>query len=217
MITAEETRVLGSLVEKQLATPQHYPLTENAVIAACNQATNRDPVVAFDQATVRRALVGLREQGLARLVHRPGDRTRKHAHRLDEALGLDPRELAVLALLLVRGPQTPGELRARAERLHPLETPDAVHEVLTGLAHRDGEALVAPLERRPGQKEVRYTELLSDEAPPPAEPPAASPGDGDEAATGDGDELAATVARLVEDVARLRAEVDELRSRLTGP
>jgi uncharacterized protein len=119
LLTPEEVRVLGCLVEKELATPQHYPLTENAIIAACNQTTNRDPVVAYDQSTVRGALISLRQQGLVKEMRRPGERAAKHRHLLAEALDLDASSLAVLCLLAVRGPQTVGELRARSERLHP--------------------------------------------------------------------------------------------------
>src|SRR5688572_29935486 len=109
-LTPEEVRVLGCLVEKQLTTPNAYPMTESALVAACNQTTNRDPVVSYDQSTVRRTLLNLRQQGLARMVHRPGDRVEKHRHLLDEALELTPAQVAVLSVLFLRGPQTVGEL-----------------------------------------------------------------------------------------------------------
>ena len=117
-LTSEEARVLGSLVEKSLATPQYYPLTMNALVNACNQSNNRDPVVAFDAATVNAALDRLRNKGVARVIHAGGgNRTDKYRHVLDEALGLDGRELALLTVLLLRGPQTLKELRSRTERI----------------------------------------------------------------------------------------------------
>lgn len=156
-----DARVLGSLVEKAMATPHQYPLTLNSLVAACNQSTNRDPVVTYDDATVEAALTALREKGVARLVHPShGARTPKHRHVLDEALGLDEPTLALMCVLLLRGPQTPGELRGRAERLHPFSSTDEVEKVLTFLSERDP-ALVTRLERRPGQKEARYEHLLT--------------------------------------------------------
>jgi len=156
-----EARVLGSLVEKAVATPQQYPLTLNSLVAACNQSTNREPVVTYDDATVETALTALRDKGVARLVHPShGARTPKHRHVLDEALGLDEPTLAVLDVLLLRGPQTVGEIRTRTERLHPFASTDEVEKVLGFLADRDP-ALVARLERRPGQKEARYEHLLT--------------------------------------------------------
>ncbi len=159
-LSAEEIRVLGCLVEKQLTTPQAYPLTESAVITACNQTTNRDPVVSYDQSTVRRALLNLRQQGLAKMVHRPGDRVVKHRHLLDEALSLAPAEVAVLSVLLLRGPQTVGELRTRTERIHAFGSVAEVESVLSELAARAPEPLVERMSRLPGQKEARYRHLL---------------------------------------------------------
>ena len=149
-ITAEEGRVLGCLVEKQLTTPQLYPLTENALLAACNQTTARDPVVDYDVATVRVAVRSLREKELLRTVHRVGERSDKHLHRLNEALGLSPEQVALLAVLLLRGPQTPGELRSRTERMHAFASLEEVTRVLEALAGRD-EPLVAALERQAGR------------------------------------------------------------------
>ena len=199
-ITAEQGRVLGCLVEKQLTTPQLYPLTENALLAACNQSTARDPVVDFDVATVRLAVRGLRDQELVRTVHRAGERSDKHLHRLDEALDLSPEQVAVLAVLLLRGPQTPGELRARTERLHAFASVEDVARVLDALADRD-EPLVTALERQAGRKETRWTDLLVGSAPEPPQPP-----EDDPAQPSSGDLLA--------EVAALRAEVDGLRARL---
>jgi uncharacterized protein YceH (UPF0502 family) len=161
VLTDVEARVLGSLVEKAMATPQLYPLTLNSLVAACNQSTNRDPVVTYDDQTVDAALTSLRDKGAARLVHPShGARTPKHRHVLDEALGLDETTLALVCVLLLRGPQTPGELRSRTERLHPFSSTDEVEKALTFLSERDP-ALVARLERRPGQKEARYEHLLT--------------------------------------------------------
>ena len=195
--------MLGCLVEKQLTTPQLYPLTENALLAACNQSTARDPVVAYDVATVRVAVRALRDDGLLRTVHRTGERSDKHQHQLEEALGLSPEQVAVLAVLLLRGPQTPGELRARTERMHPFGTLEEVARVLDALADRD-EPLVAALERQAGRKETRYAELLvrstggsATAAPEPAQDPLA-------------DDLRAEVAALRDEVAALREAVEAL-------
>jgi uncharacterized protein YceH (UPF0502 family) len=158
-LTSEEGRVLGCLVEKQLTTPQVYPLTENALIAACNQTTNRDPVVAYDVSTVRIAVRSLREKGLLRMVHRTGERSDKHQQLLDRSLALSPGQVTLLAVLLLRGPQTLAELRARSERMHPFDTIAQVQETLDALTNRD-DPLVARLERQPGRKEARYGQLL---------------------------------------------------------
>lgn len=160
-----EIRVLGCLVEKQLTTPQAYPLTESALITACNQTTNRSPVVAYEQATVRRALLDLRREGLVKLVHRPGDRVEKHRHLLDEALGLTPAQIAVLSVLMLRGPLTAAELRTRTERLHAFATTAEVEEVLEQLADHDHDPLGERMARQPGQKEARFRHLLTEQLP----------------------------------------------------
>lgn len=158
-LTDAQIRILGVLVEKQLATPQAYPLTENALLAGCNQATNRDPVVDYDTSVVRPALIRLRERALARQVRRGGERAEKHAHRLDEQLGLTSvAPLAVLAVLMLRGAQTPGELRSRTQRLHPIADADALQAALSELQSR---GLVEPLPRRPGEKQIRWRHLLA--------------------------------------------------------
>jgi uncharacterized protein YceH (UPF0502 family) len=209
LLTDVEIRVLGCLVEKALTTPQQYPLSENAVITACNQATNRDPVVSYEQGTVRRALLDLRQQGLARMVQRPGDRAPKHRHLLDEALGLDAAETAVLCVLLLRGPQTAGELRARTERMHPFADVAEVEQTLDRLAARD-EPVVVRLARQPGRSQARAAHLLGEE--PVVEPVAERPGtDGGEAAVNDSVAGAPrTLSALVDEVRALRAEVDDL-------
>ncbi len=218
-LSPEEGRVLGCLIEKELTTPQLYPLTDNALVAACNQTTNRDPVVQYDVAAVRLAVRSLREQRLVRTVHRPGERSDKHRHLVDAAWELTPAEVAVLAVLLLRGPQTPGELRARTERMHPFATVEQVQEVLEALAGR-AEPLVTRLDRQPGRKEVRYAELVVaggavavdgvvKSAPPAPAGTATVPVAVDAVSA-----LRAEVAGLAADVASLRAKVAALESRV---
>ena len=196
-LTEAAGRVLGCLVEKQVTTPQLYPLTDNALIAACNQTTNREPVVAYDVATVRMAVRTLREQGLLRTVHRTGERSDKHQHLLDSALTLSPGQVALLAALLLRGPQTLAELRAHTERLHAFDSLEHVEDALTDLIERD-EALVRRHERQPGHKEARYGQLLVEAEHAQVEPPTAAP----------------TLAALSQQIALLRAEVAEVRSQV---
>jgi uncharacterized protein YceH (UPF0502 family) len=159
-LTPEELRVVACLVEKQFTTPDSYPLTENAVVAACNQLSNRNPVMAYDNSTVRVTLTALRQLGLARVIHTPGARVPKHRQVLDDALGLTRGEVSLLAVLALRGPQTVGELRTRTERMHDFASLSEVEETLEGLAAR-AEPLVVRLERQPGQKEARFAQLLA--------------------------------------------------------
>lgn len=160
-LTPEEARVAGSLAEKALATPQYYPLTLNALVNACNQSNNRDPIVSYDASTVEGAMVGLRLKGVARVLHAGGgNRTTKYRHALDEALGLDPRELSLITVMLLRGPQTLNELRTRTERLADFESTADVARDLGRLAERE-EPLVVLLEREPGRREPRYATLLT--------------------------------------------------------
>jgi len=160
-LTAEEIRVLGVLMEKEATTPDHYPMSTNALTNACNQKTSRDPVVDYDQHTVSSTMLLLRPAGLARTVI--SGRTEKHRHVMDEALGLDHGEVALLAVLMLRGPQTPGELRTRTERAHGFESVDEVESVLAALADRS-EPLVRNLGRGPGQSQDRWLHLLGDAA-----------------------------------------------------
>jgi uncharacterized protein YceH (UPF0502 family) len=153
-----EIRVLGALIEKQRTTPDAYPLSLNGLRAACNQATNRDPVVDYDEATIREALTRLGRRRLTRLTSTQGSRAAKFRHLLDEALGLGGDDQAVLAVLMLRGAQTPGELRSRTERLHPFADAAALQQVLERLIDRE---LVERLDRRPGQKEERYAHRLA--------------------------------------------------------
>src|SRR5437763_76870 len=158
-LTPEEARVVGALAEKEMATPQYYPLTLNALVNACNQTSNRDPVVDYDDAIVTGALASLREKGLARIVHSVHNRAAKYRHVVHEVHGLEPQDMAVLCVLLLRGSQTVGELRARTERLADFADLAAVEATLDRLAARD-DPLVTRLERQPGQKEARFATLL---------------------------------------------------------
>ncbi len=156
-LTAPEQRVLGCLIEKRWTTPDQYPLSLNALRLACNQSTNRDPVTRYDEATVREAAQRLCRYGLARLASGHSSRAIKYRHLAEEALSLGREELAVLAVMLLRGPQTPGELKARSERMARLDSLEEVDLVLSTLIER---RYARRLERRPGQKEDRYEQLL---------------------------------------------------------
>lgn len=176
-----DQRVLGSLLEKERTVPTTYPLTLNALRSACNQASGRDPILDLDDHELLRCIDRLKGQGLARIVHAgAGARATKYRQVLDERLGLEPAERAVITLLLLRGPQTPGELRSRADRLHDFADLPAVESALRSLSERD-EPLVEEQERRPGQKERRWAHRLGPQAatatapgrpaaPPPPEP-----------------------------------------------
>ena len=204
MVQAEpaELRVLGSLIEKQRTTPDVYPLSLNALRLACNQSTNREPVVDYDEPTIRAALERLSRKGWVRLASGRGSRAVKYRHLLDDALRLADAELALLAVLMLRGAQTPGELKQRADRLHPFASLGDVHATLDSLIERE---LVARLPRRPGQKEERYAQLLGG--------PSDSPAAGDEAGTR---ARAEDVPTLEERVTRLEEEVAALREALAA-
>src|SRR5437870_5634534 len=174
-----ELRVLGCLIEKQRTTPDQYPLSLNALRLACNQSTNRDPVVDYDEATVRDALTRLSDRDWVRLASGRGSRAVKYRHLLDDALGVSSHELSLLAVLMLRGAQTPGELKQRTERLHAFGTLEDVETTLEQLIARD---LVARQPRRPGQKEVRYQQLLGDVQSETADAPAATPAASDDLA-----------------------------------
>jgi uncharacterized protein len=156
---AVEIRVLGCLIEKQRTTPDAYPLTLNSLRLACNQSTNRDPVVDYDESTIRGALERLGRRRWTTLASWSNRRAMKYRHTLDSAVGLSESELALLCVLMLRGPQTPGELKQRSERLHPFAGLEEVEDTVGGLIERD---LVAGLPRRPGQREGRYAQLLGD-------------------------------------------------------
>jgi uncharacterized protein YceH (UPF0502 family) len=217
-LSAEELRVLGCLLEKQRTTPDVYPLSLNALRLACNQSTNRDPVVEYDESTIRDALQRLERRGLVRMASGAGSRASKYRHLLAERLPMDDAEQAIVCVLALRGAQTPGELKQRSERMHPFAGLPEVHDALGRLIER---GLVERLERRPGQKEERYRHLLELE----------SDGDGDSSvaiaaprATGAAtvpDELATPgsgvaagedgMRSLIARVERLEREVAELR------
>jgi len=169
-----EQRVLGCLLEKHLSTPQYYPLTLNSLTAACNQTSNRDPVTHYGEGDVGDAVAALRERGLVRVVHSSGNRAVKFRHVLDEAWGLDDQHRAILAVLLLRGPQTTGELRTRTERLARFDSLAEIDEVVRLLSARD-QPLARTLDRAPGQKEARVTHLLGPQADAPAQDAHAAP------------------------------------------
>jgi len=213
-----EIRVAGCLLEKQRATPDAYPLSLNSLRLACNQATNRDPVVSYDEQTVAEALRRLALRGWTRLASGAGSRARKYRHLMDEALGLDDAALTLLAVLMLRGPQTPGELKQRADRLHRFVDLAAINDTLDRLVDSGH---VERIGRRPGQKEDRYRQLLGGggeepaAAPAPAEQQLAADGDShdDPAPAGDvppEDRL----DRLEHELAELREQVRELREAL---
>jgi len=206
-----EIRVLGCLIEKQRTTPDAYPLTLNALRLACNQSTNRDPVVDYDEATIRAALDRLGRRRWTRLTSGHGSRTPKFRHLLDEALGLDRSELALLAVLMLRGPQTPGELKQRTERLQHFDDIAAVEAAVDGLISRE---LVARLARRPGQKEERYGQLIGGAETTAEAATESAPEPRAVAAPAASDGLSARVERLESDVAELRAELVRLREEL---
>jgi len=161
-LTEVEARVVGALVEKQLTTPEYYPLTLNALVAACNQKTNREPVVAYDEETATRALDNLREKNLVYVFYGSTSRVPKYKHMLPDVYELEPSETAVICVLLLRGAQTLGELRERTGRLYEFHGLGDVNETLDALLKRD-EPLIVKLERQPGQKEARFAHLLSGE------------------------------------------------------
>ena len=209
--TAEEIRVLGCLVEKESTTPDIYPLSTNSLLAACNQRSSREPVVDYDEGRVTATMLSLRERGLARTLRGEGSRVYKHAHSLVEALHVDAAELAMLSVLMLRGPQTAGELRTRTERQHQFSSLAAAESVLEGLAGREP-PLVRLLPRQPGQKEARWAHTVGASeagdlvAPPRPDPPSRP--------TGDSDALAVEVAALRDELAALRARLDALEARL---
>jgi len=214
-LTDVEVRVLGSLLEKEVTTPDNYPLSLNALLAACNQTTSREPLMRLAEDAVIPATVALRRRGLLRQIQPAGSRVTKYEHLLGEEMELGRRELAVLGVLMLRGVQTLGELYARTARLEPFADLAQLEAVLESLIAREPEPLVARLPRRPGQKEVRFAHLLS------GEPPADAPGSAEEPplparrAVADDDRVAAlerTVEELRAEVATLRAELEAFRA-----
>jgi uncharacterized protein len=220
-LTTAETRVLGCLLEKQRTTPDVYPLSLNSLRLACNQSTNREPVVGYDETTIREALHRLERRGIVRLAG--ASRAAKYRHLLAEVLPMDEGEQALVCVLMLRGPQTPGELKQRTERMHSFPELESVHGTLEQLIERE---LVQRLDRRPGQKEERYLQLLEQEegnrddaaqspAPVPAVAPAGlspsahTPAEPSSMASGSG---GSPIEELYERVERLEREVAELRA-----
>jgi len=212
LLNDADVRVLGSLIEKELTTPEHYPLSLNALVNACNQSSNRDPVVHYDDATVKAAVDRLRKYSLVRSIQRSDARVMKYMHLMGEATGLERPELAALCVLMLRGPQTVGEIRTRGGRLFDFRSLEEVETTLNVLATRAPSPLVIRLARQPGQKEARYVHLLSGEVE--TEPSRARPTVADADAPAESDRLGA-LERIVEElrseVADLRAEVGEFR------
>ena len=208
-LSATEIRVLGCLLEKQRTTPDHYPLSLNSLRLACNQATNREPVVDYDDAIVRDALHRLERRGYTRLAG--ASRAAKYRHLLSEALPMSSAEQAVMCVLMLRGPQTPGELKQRGERIHTFAGLDEVHATLAALIERD---LVAQLGRRPGQKEDRYTQLLGESDSPDGSAGVAmgtqATATVEPTAVHEPDDLRERVARLEREVAELRAALGQV-------
>jgi uncharacterized protein YceH (UPF0502 family) len=209
-LTEIEVRVLGSLIEKDITTPDYYPLSLNALVNACNQKNNREPVMALDESAVRDALNALQEKRLAGPAGGADSRVAKYEHRLQEIFNFDRREMAVVCVLLLRGPQTPGELRGRTERMYQFEALDDVVSTLDRLAQRDP-PLARVLPRQPGTKESRYMHLFSGEpqassgltnAPPVAVAAAASTSD--------------RLERLEGEVSLLRQELAEVQQQLAA-
>jgi uncharacterized protein YceH (UPF0502 family) len=203
-LDTNEVRVLGSLLEKEITTPEYYPLSLNALLNACNQKSNRDPVVHFDEETVERVLYMLRDKGLLLNITGAGSRVPKYGHRLSDKLNLGRRELAILCELMLRGPQTLGELRMRADRMHHFDEVSEVESVLDRMPE-----LVTRLPRRPGEKEARYAHLLS--GPPAVEAtPQANAADSMPPPRPD------RVATLEAEVAQLRGDLEDLKRQFAG-
>lgn len=203
-LNAVEIRVLGALIEKDISTPDYYPMSLNALVNACNQKTNREPVVAYDEQTAMSALEGLKTKGLVVFVHESGSRVEKYRHRLGEYFNFTRGELAVLAVMMLRGPQTMAEMRERSARLHTFEDSTAVEYTLHRMEQREGGALVKLLPRQAGMKEPRWAQLLGGEPewsaePAPVQTPAAGAG------------LAERVENLEAELRGLRAEFERFR------
>ncbi len=215
LLTEIETRALGALIEKDITTPDYYPLSLNALVNACNQKNNRDPVMTLDESTVRDALASLQEKRLAGPASGADSRVTKFEHRLQEVFNFDRREIAIVCVLLLRGPQTPGELRSRTDRMYHFEALDDVISTLDRLAHRDP-PLSAILPRQPGTKESRYMHLFS------GEPPTSDAGENVSVARAPSPAAAAAnstadrLAMLEEEVSRLRHELSEVQQQLAA-
>jgi uncharacterized protein YceH (UPF0502 family) len=220
LLNEVECRVLGSLIEKEITTPEYYPLSLNALVNACNQKSNRDPVMNLDEAAVRQALHSLDGQSLVRSVSASDSRVTKYEHRLQEAFNFYRHEIAILCVLLLRGPQTPGELRTRAERMHPFDDLSAVQSSLQHLMKREP-PLVKVLPRQPGTKESRYAHLLSGDVDLPGvvglssavEPSEAKPQARESASTISVD--GKRITHLEEEMGSLRKEVSDVHKEIS--
>ena len=206
-LTGNEVRVLGSLIEKDITTPEYYPLSLNALVNACNQKSNRDPFMQLDENAVRDALSGLQEHRLAGPAGGADSRVTKFEHRTQEVFNFTRAEVAVLCVLLLRGPQTPGELRGRTERMHHFETLDDVQSALQKLMQRQP-PLAKVLPRQPGTKESRYVHLLAGDVEVPETRQSTAGAEGRTSADGE------RLDRLEEEVSGLRREVAELKAQL---
>jgi uncharacterized protein YceH (UPF0502 family) len=209
-LTETEVRVLGALVEKEITTPEYYPLSLNALMNACNQKSNREPVMNLDEDAVRKALRSLTDQYVVRSAS-SDSRVPKYEHRLNELYNFHRHEIAVLCVLMLRGPQTPGELRTRSERMYAFQDLDAVHAALNLLMRRDP-ALVKVLPRQPGTKESRFMHLLSGDVEPAAPAEADSQLQAEVAASGQAERL----AQLETDVSELRRQLETLREQFAA-
>jgi uncharacterized protein YceH (UPF0502 family) len=214
ILTELETRVLGALIEKDITTPDYYPLSLNALVNACNQKNNRDPVMTLDESTVRDALASLQEKRMAGPASGADSRVTKFEHRLQEVFNFDRREIAIICVLLLRGPQTPGELRSRTDRMYHFEALDDVISTLDRLAHRDP-PLAAILPRQPGTKESRYTHLFSGE-PPAVDIGEPNVGRAFPSANAGANSTADRLSTLEEEVSRLRRELNEVQQQLAA-
>jgi uncharacterized protein len=212
ILTEVETRVLGALIEKDITTPDYYPLSLNALVNACNQKNNRDPVMTLDESSVRDALASLQEKRMAGPASGADSRVAKFEHRLQEVFNFDRKETAIVCVLLLRGPQTPGELRGRTDRMYHFDALEDVVSTLDRLAQREP-PLAIILPRQPGTKESRYMHLFSGEPPEQPSASASTPADGSSASI---HSTFDRVAALEEEVSRLRTELAEVQQQLAA-
>jgi len=210
VLNASEARVLGALVEKDITTPDYYPLSLNALVNACNQKNNREPVTNYDEETVRLALRNLSDKRLAGVAGGADSRVTKYEHRLQEVFNFNRPETAILCVLLLRGPQTPGELRGRTERMHRFEHLDDVLSGLNQLMRRDP-PVVKALGRRPGTKEIRYAHLLSGDVEAWEPSPETASSSANSAASERISQLEERVAALQKEIAELKQQVADFR------
>jgi len=215
ILTEIETRVLGALVEKDITTPDYYPLSLNALVNACNQKNNREPVMTLDEESVRNALASLQEERLAGPASGADGRVTKFEHRLQEVFNFDRREVAILCVLLLRGAQTPGELRGRSDRMYHFEALDDVVSTLDRLAQREP-PLARVLPRQPGTKESRYTHLFAGEPNIPDLPTSTAADLSTHSASSATSSSADRLAQLEEEVAALRRELSEVQQQLAA-